>query len=182
VDREVAGTRITAVVGDLTQQEVDAVVNAANAGLQHGGGVAAAIARVGGGEIQRASDRWVADHGPLTDGAAAVTTAGLLPATHVVHVAGPIHDTGRRDNAERLRLAVRAALDAGSAADARSIALPAISAGIYGYPRSEATREIAAAVVAWCGERPGELDEVRLVAIDEATRDAFAVGLEAALG
>lgn len=178
---EVEGTRIAAIAGDLTRQEVDAIVNAANTTLRHGGGVAGALAGAGGAEVQRESDRWVAEHGPLTDGAAAVTTAGELPAGQLVHVAGPIHDGARDDNADRLRLAVLAALDAATAAGARTVALPAISAGIYGYPLGEATWEIASAAVCWCRRRTGELDEIRLVGFDERARDAFARGLDGAL-
>jgi O-acetyl-ADP-ribose deacetylase len=181
MDAEVAGTRIGVVIGDLTQQVVDAIVNAANIELSHGGGVARAIVVAGGASIQRESDAWVAEHGPLTDGAAAVTTAGELPAGHVVHVAGPVYDHRRHDNAERLRLAVRAALDATAAAGARSVAFPVISAGIYSYPLDAAAREITAAVTAWCERRPGDLDEIRLVGFDTAARDALADGLAAAL-
>ncbi|NNF68302.1 MAG: hypothetical protein HKN01_00910 [Acidimicrobiia bacterium] len=82
-------TRIVAIQGDLTAQDVDAIVNAANEHLVHGGGVAAAISRAGGPAIQADSDRWVAENGPVKPGAAAVTTAGEMPATWVIHVVGP---------------------------------------------------------------------------------------------
>jgi O-acetyl-ADP-ribose deacetylase len=180
--RTVDGTRIRTLTGDLTQQDVDAIVNAANVHLQHGGGVAAAIARTAGPGFQRESDAWVAEHGPLRDGVAAVTSAGSLPCRHVIHVAGPVHDPGRDDNAARLRAAVVAALDAAAEAGARSLAFPAISAGIYGYPLPEATSVLVAAVVSWVAGSPGRLDEVRLVGFEARVTDAFATALEGASG
>jgi O-acetyl-ADP-ribose deacetylase len=171
---EVAGTTILVVTGDLTLQDVEAVVNAANVHLQHGGGVAAAIARAAGPELQAESDAWVAEHGPLSDGEAAVTTAGALSARLVVHVAGPVFDAGRDDNAARLAAAVEAALDACVGHEARSVAFPAISAGIYGYPLEDATAVLVSAVVTWLQARPGQLDEVRLVGFDERASGAFA--------
>ncbi|MDJ0954395.1 MAG: glutamate racemase [Acidimicrobiia bacterium] len=175
-----APARIDVVVGDLTEQNVDAIVNAANVGLQHGGGVAAAIVRAGGKVIQAESAAWVAEHGPLQVGSAAVTSAGALPSRHVIHVAGPIYSTGQ-DNAGMLRAAVAAALRTGGEIGARSIALPAISAGIYGYPVAEATAIIADEVVTWTGRHPGVLDEVRLLALDGVVAGHFARGLGAAI-
>jgi O-acetyl-ADP-ribose deacetylase (regulator of RNase III) len=173
----VDGTRVTVVVGDLTRQDVDAIVNAANRHLRHGGGVAGAIAIAAGPAVQRESDAWVAEHGPLDEGGAAVTTAGDLPARHVVHVAGPVWDASR-DDEPALRAAVRGALGAAVDAGARTVALPAISSGIYGYPPDDATRIIADEVVAAC--RDLDLDEVRLVALDAAMGERFAAGLAAA--
>lgn len=177
---QAAGTTVSAVEADLTRQEVDAIVNAANQHLQHGGGLAGAIVRAGGWEIQDESERWVAEHGPLSPGVAAVTGAGRLPARFVVHVAGPRYRAGQ-DNEGLLGAAVAAALDAAAAHGCRTVAMPAISAGIFGYPLAEATRVIAAAGAAWAREHPGALDEIRLVGFDEATAGAFAAGL-AALG
>ena len=169
-------TRLAVLSGDITAQAVDAIVNAANERLGHGGGVAAAISRAGGPAIQTESDAWVATHGPLSPGIAAVTSGGALPARWVVHVAGPIHRPGQ-DNAGLLATAVRAALDAAVTVGARSVALPAISAGIYGYPMDEAAGVIARAVIDWCERHPEALDEVRLVGyVDDAVR-GFAAGL-----
>lgn len=171
------GTRLTALCADLTRQRVDAIVNAANEYLAHGGGLAGAIVRAGGEEIQDESDRWVAEHGPLSPGVAAVTEAGRLPARMVIHVAGPIYREGQ-DNARLLRTAVEAALDAAAARGCRTVALPAISAGIFGYPLREATRVIAASCAAWAATHPGSLDEIRLVGFDPAAQEAFRDGLE----
>ncbi|MCP3999085.1 MAG: hypothetical protein GY722_29080, partial [bacterium] len=174
-------TRHRAVQGDLTTENVDAVVNAANTHLQHGGGVAAAIVAAGGSAIQAESNVWVAEHGPLTSGTAAVTTAGEMVARHVIHVAGPIYREGQ-DNEGLLRAAIAGALDAASSIGSRTVAFPAVSAGIYGYPVEEATRILADEVVGWGHRNPGVLDEVRLVALDPSVVGLFARGLESAAG
>jgi O-acetyl-ADP-ribose deacetylase (regulator of RNase III) len=169
-------TRITVVAGDITEQSVNAIVNAANVHLAHGGGVAGAIARAGGAVVQEESDAWVAAHGPLSPGVAAVTSAGAMPATWVIHVAGPIHHPDQ-DNAGLLATAVRAALDTTAQLGARSVALPAISAGIYGYPTAEATAVIATTAAEWCELNPDALDEVRLVGHGAAVVRGFEAGL-----
>lgn len=174
----VAGTTISTARADLTRQTVDALVNPANEHLQHGGGLAAAILRAGGREIQEESNRWVAEHGPLSPGVAAVTGAGRMPARFVVHVAGPRY-RARQDNEGLLRSAVVAALDAAAARACRTVAMPAISAGIFGYPLAASAQVIAAACAAWAREHPGALDEIRLVGFDQAAADAFATGLAA---
>lgn len=173
------GAEVVVVRGDITVEEVDAVVNAANEQLRHGGGVAAAIAEAGGPSIQEESDAWVEEHGRLGPGRAAVTGAGDMPARWVLHVAGPVYDESSDDDERLLRSAVRAALDAAAGEGARSLAVPAISAGTYGYPRDEATAAIADEVVTWLREH-GRLDEVRLVGFDEGTTNDFEVGVEAA--
>jgi O-acetyl-ADP-ribose deacetylase len=176
--REVDGTTIRTFTGDLTEERVDAIVNAANVHLEHGGGVAGAISRAAGPVVQRESDAWVAEHGPLRDDTAAVTGAGALPCRLIVHVAGPVYDAGRDDNDARLRAVVTAALDAGREQGARTMAFPAISAGIYGYPLVEATAVLVSAVADWVRAHPGELDEIRLVGFDDAATGAFAAALD----
>lgn len=166
----VAGIEV--LEGDITRLEVDAVVNAANEHLEHGGGVAAAISRAGGPTIQAESDEWVRRHGPLRPGQAAVTGAGAMPARWVIHVVGPRYRPDQ-DNETLLGRAVIAALEAAAEHGARSIALPAISAGIFGYPRTEATRVIARTVADWLSRNPGVVDRVVLVGYDQATADDF---------
>jgi putative ATPase len=157
---------------DITALDVDAIVNAANTHLQHGGGVAAAIARAGGPAIQRESDDWVRTHGPLESGAAAVTTAGDMAADLVVHVAGPRYRSGQ-DNAGLLGAAVHAALDAAAAHECATVAIPAISAGIYGYPLEEATMVIVESIHAWFADHEGPPSEVLLVGFDATVTAAF---------
>lgn len=177
----VGTTRLVAVTGDLTAQRVGAVVNAANSRLQHGGGVAAAIVRAGGGAIQDESDRWVRRHGRVGPGQAAVTSAGSLPADHVIHVVGPVFRDGQ-DNESLLRRATVAALDAAADHGVRSVALPAISAGIFGYPMAAATAVIADAAARWVCAHPGVLDEIRLVGYQDEVAGHFAAGLAVAGG
>ncbi|MGH8906729.1 MAG: macro domain-containing protein [Egibacteraceae bacterium] len=172
----VSGATILAVQGDLTAQDVDALVNAANEQLAHGGGVAAALSRTGGPAVQRESSDWVRAHGLVGSGAAAVTTAGLMPARWIVHVVGPRWRQGQ-DNAGLLRRAVRAALDTARDLGASSVAMPAISAGIFGYPRAEATAVIADETVTWLQASRGTLGEVRLVGYDTPTVEDFATAL-----
>ena len=172
---------VRVVVGDLAQQDVDAVVNAANSHLQHGGGVARALVQAGGAVIQHESDAWVGEHGPLPVGGAAVTTGGAMPARHVIHVAGPIYRRGQ-DNEGLLRAAVAGALDAAERIGARSMAFPAISAGIYGYPLAAATSILAAEIVTWLARHPDAIDQVRLVALDDGVADHFRHGLATAYG
>jgi len=176
--RSVGQAQVFVVQGDLTGQPVEVVVNAANETLAHGGGVAAAIVGVGGRVVQEESDQWVREHGPVRRGQAAITTGGALQASHVVHVVGPRYQSGQ-DNEGMLRDATTAALNASASIDARSVAFPAISAGIFGYPRDEATRVMAAAVVSWLIEHPGVVEEVRLVGYDTGTAKDFALGLQA---
>ncbi len=177
----VGGARIVVSVGDLTNQAVDAIVNAANDRLQHGGGVAAAIVRVGGTTVQDESNAWVAQHGRVQQGRAAVTTAGAMRAGNVIHVVGPIYTEGQ-DNEFLLRAAVAGALDAAAEIEARSVAFPAISAGIYGYPVGAATALLADTVAKWLADNPDKLDEVRLIGFDNATANHFSTGLSAATG
>ncbi len=169
-------TQITVVEGDLTIQDVDVIVNAANAKLLHGGGVAAAIARAGGSIVDEESQAWVQANGPVGPGTAAVTSAGNMPASDVVHVVGPVYAPGR-DNEHMLRMAVRAALDTAQHLGASTVAMPAISAGIYGYPVEEATAVIADTVRSWLIDNPGVFAEVRLVAFGTDTADGFRAGL-----
>lgn len=176
--RSVGQAHVFVVQGDLTGQPVEAVVNAANETLAHGGGVAAAIVAVGGRVIQEESDQWVREHGPVGRGQAAITTGGALQASHVVHVVGPRFQTGQ-DNEAMLREATTAALEATASVGVKSVAFPAISAGVFRYPRAEATGVLADAVVGWLVEHPEALEEVRLVGYDAGTAKDFARGLQA---
>ena len=168
-------SRVRVVEGDITVQDVDVIVNAANAQLAHGGGVAAAIARAGGPSVNEASRAWIAEHGSVPQGGAAVTTAGDMKAGHVVHVVGPVYRGVPEDEIE-LTAAVRAALDASVGLGATSIAMPAISAGIYGYPPDAACRVIVEAVVSWLA-KGGSLREIRLVAFGGDVAEHFRLAL-----
>ncbi len=163
---------ISVIEGDLTTIPADAIVNAANEHLQHGGGVAAAIVARGGPSIQRESDEWVGQNGPLVPGQAAITTAGNLPCRFVIHVVGPRYHSGQ-DNPGLLARAVVAALDAAALSGCRRVAMPAISTGVFGYPRAEACRVIVETCQRWLTDHPGLLSRIDLVAFDPEAADDF---------
>lgn len=162
---------------DITTLDVDVVVNAANRALSHGGGVAAAIARAGRPVVDEESEAWIRQHGPLDPGDAAHTGAGSMPARWVVHVVGPRYQEGQ-DNEGLLRQAVSAALDRSRELGARSVAMPAISTGVFGYPRREAVTVIANEVKGWLDANPDVIDRVLLVGFDEDTAAEFREAVE----
>lgn len=131
-----SGQRLEIVRGDLTQEVVDAIVNAANPRLAHGGGVAAAIVHAGGTSIQRESDDWVLRHGPVSHDQPAYTGAGNLPSRYVIHAVGPVWGEGREDT--KLAQAVLGSLRLAETLGLQSIAFPAISTGIFGFPKERA--------------------------------------------
>jgi len=147
-------TVLELVQGDITELDTDAIVNAANERLAHGGGVAGIISRKGGPAIQRESNEWVRQHGPVRTGSAAITSGGKLRARHVIHAVGPIYD-GTPRSAELLASAVRAALHTADEHGLRSIALPAISTGIFGYPIEEAAQVMLRAARAYLRGKTG---------------------------
>ena len=135
--RRINQTVLELVEGDITELDTDAIVNAANERLAHGGGVAAAIARKGGPTIQRESDEWVRRQGLVPTGSAAITSGGNLKARYVIHAVGPVYD-GTSRSADLLASAVRSALKMADEHGLKSVALPAISTGIFGYPMEKA--------------------------------------------
>lgn len=158
--------------GDITTEKVDAIVNAANAHLQHGGGVAEAIARRGGPIIQRESDRWVRDHGPVSHDRPAVTAAGDLPCRCVIHAVGPVWGAG--DEQAKLAAAVRGSLQTAEALGLSSIALPAISTGIFGFPLPLAATIILQTVQEFMQQNPSTgLRLVRIILWDTDTLEIF---------
>ena len=160
------------VEGDITRQTVDAVVNAANAQLQHGGGVARVIARAGGPVIQQESRGWVEEHGPISHQQPAFTSAGDLPASYVIHAAGPVWGSGDED--QKLKTTVTSALELADELGVKSLALPAISTGIYGFPKIRAARVMFEAVENYLRREDGTgLQEVRLVLYGEEAVKAF---------
>lgn len=166
------GRVLRVVQGDITQEEVDAIVNAANSHLAHGGGVAGAIVRRGGHVIQEESHRWVEEHGPVPTGSAAITGAGRLPAQYVIHAVGPRWGMGNEESL--LYRAVQSALALADEKGLRSISLPAISTGIFGFPKPLGVKVILRAVEDYLDEHPqSSLQEIRLCNIDTYTTDLF---------
>jgi O-acetyl-ADP-ribose deacetylase (regulator of RNase III) len=176
-----SGLKLEIAQGDLTTEAVDAIVNAANSHLKHGGGVAGAISRRGGPSIQTESDAWVHAYGPATHSRPAWTRAGSLPCKYVIHAVGPVWGQGDED--ARLASAVTASLNLAEKLQCASLAIPAISTGIFGFPRAQAAKVILGALHAWAEEqRDSRLRVVRLVLFDtDSLQDFLAAAAEAAL-
>ena len=173
VERTFPGGAILALVqGDLTTSDLDAIVNAANAQLQHGGGLAAAIARRGGPAIQQESDAWVRQNGLARHDRPAVTGAGRLPCRYVIHAVGPVWGEGDEDR--KLTLAVRSALETAASLSLTSLGLPAISTGIFGFPKPRAATITFDAVAAYFDTHPETpLRRVQVVLLDAPTLEVF---------
>ncbi len=166
------GATIQLVQGDLTEEQVDAIVNAANSHLQHGGGVAGAISRRGGAQIQAESNAWVRTHGPVLHAHPAYTGAGKLPCRYVIHAVGPVWGEGQEDT--KLYAAVNGALELADEFSLTSISFPAISTGIFGFPKERAARIMLETIQSYFTQKAGsKLHQVRIVLIDLATLAAF---------
>ena len=162
---------ITLHRGDITRAEVDAVVNAANSGLLGGGGVDGAIHRAGGPTILEACRELRATTLPdgLPTGQAVATTAGNLPAQWVIHTVGPVYATSQ-DRSDLLASAYRESLRVADEVGARTVAFPAVSAGVYGWPLDDAAR-IAVTTVRTTNSA---VDEARFVLLSDEVYEAFA--------
>ena len=172
--REVAGARIELVLGDITQQATDAIVNAANTTLLGGGGVDGAIHRAGGPSIL-AECRTL---GGCPTGDARLTTGGRLPAKFVVHTVGPVYRDGRHGEPELLASAYRRSLEVAADRGLRSVAFPSISTGAYRYPIADAAGVAVRAVAGFLEERPGVLDLVRFVLFSASDLRAYGAVLD----
>jgi O-acetyl-ADP-ribose deacetylase len=166
------GQVVRVVKGDITIETTEAIVNAANERLMHGGGVAGAISRQGGGIIQEESDAWVRRHGPVVTGSAAITSAGKLPAKFIIHTVGPVWGSGNEE--QKLAEATRSALALAEERGLTTISLPGISSGIFGGPKEVCARVIVQSALNYLTQHPtGSLKEVRFCNIDQATTTAF---------
>jgi O-acetyl-ADP-ribose deacetylase (regulator of RNase III) len=160
------------VQGDLTQESVDAIVNAANSQLQHGGGVAGAIVRRGGPQIRAESEAWVRERGPVSHAEPAITHAGSLPCRYIIHAVGPVWGEGDED--AKLSAAIHGALAAADRLKLATIAIPAISTGIFGFPKERAARIILGTIQAYFEQVAGSgLKTVRLTLFDRPTIQVF---------
>ncbi len=166
------GPRIQIVQGDITIEEVDAIVNAANEYLQHGGGVARTILKQGGPAIQKESDAWVREHGRVSHAKPAWTSGGRLPAKYVIHAVGPVWGDGDED--KKLEAAVAGSLRVADELKCSSIAMPAISTGIFGFPKDRAAGIVFSTTENYFAENPSsQLKTVKLVLYDQPTVDVF---------
>src|SRR5512143_3489577 len=152
---------IQIVRGDLTAETTDAIVNAANSHLRHGAGVAGAISSRGGPSIQQESDAWVRDNGPVSHARPAWTSGGLLSAKYVIHAVGPAWGDGGED--ARLGEAIQGSLQLADELKLGSISFPAISTGIFGFPKERAASVIFSALRYYFAESESGIKPLRLV-------------------
>lgn len=167
-----SGHTLALYQGDLTEEQVDAIVNAANPHLAHGGGLAGAIVRRGGQEIQEESNAWVRQHGPAGHEKPALTGAGRLPARCIIHAVGPVWGSGDEDR--KLRAAYTSALQLAHEKGFTTIAFPSISTGIFGFPVERAAAIALQAIIDFCAAHPhSPLREIRFTLIDSPTVEVF---------
>lgn len=161
--------------GDITKEDTDAIVNAANTRLAGGGGVDGAIHRAGGPEIAEQCRKI----GSCPTGGAVITTGGLLPAKYVIHAVGPIYRGGKGKEAELLRSAYLSSLELADKYNLRSVAFPSISTGAYGYPIKEASLIALQAIIDFCQSHPQtSLEEIRFVLFTPHDREVYIQSLE----
>ncbi|MBU4684026.1 MULTISPECIES: O-acetyl-ADP-ribose deacetylase [Cedecea] len=146
--------RIQVVQGDITKADVDVIVNAANPSLMGGGGVDGAIHRAAGPALLAACKVVLQHQGECAPGHAVITEAGNIPVKAVIHAVGPVWHGGEQNEAELLELAYRNCLDLAAANGYRTIAFPAISTGVYGFPKQQAARIAWDTVYKYIGIRP----------------------------
>ncbi|MEM2940402.1 MAG: macro domain-containing protein [Thermoproteota archaeon] len=167
---KIEGCKIGLVKGDITKVEADAIVNAANSWLKHGGGVAGAIVREGGRIIQEESDRIVKERGPIRVGEAVYTSAGSLKAKYIIHTVGPRIREGDED--EKLRTATLNSLKLAEQLGLSSIVFPAISTGIFGYPKDRCAQVMLRTIKDYT-LAGGRLKDIIICLYDEETYRIF---------
>ena len=166
--------RLVVVIGDITQQQVEAIVNAANSSLLGGGGVDGAIHRVGGPELlaECREIRRTSHPEGLPTGEAVITTAGRLPAKHVIHTVGPIYGSHNGTEAALLAACYENSLTLAASHSLSSVAFSSISTGAYGYPKPEAATVASQAIEAFL-RRDETIKQVRLVFFQETDAEIF---------
>ena len=164
--------RFEIVSGDITKEKVDAIVNAANKYLRHSGGLAAVIVRNGGKTIQAESDTWIKDYGPITHQNPAYTSGGNLPCKYVIHTAGPIWGEG--DEEQKLFDTLQGVLRLAEKLKLTSLAIPAISTGIFSFPKDKAAYIIFNSVYDYFdSHNDSKINIVRLTLFDQPTINVF---------
>lgn len=166
--------RVVVKVGDITKEDVDAVVNAANSSLMGGGGVDGAIHRAGGPDILKECREIRRAEYPdgLPTGQAVMTSAGKMTAKYVIHTVGPVYGRGGKDKTEKLADCYRNSLSLAAKRGIKAIAFPAISTGVYGYPPAEAAQVSSEAIEEFLGSG-SSIEEVRLVFFSRSAAEVF---------
>lgn len=177
ISRIINRSRLSIIQGDITRQDTDAIVNAANSSLMGGGGVDGAIHHAGGPAILEECRKIVARQGRLPAGQAVITTAGNMPSRYVIHTVGPIWHGGTAGEATLLASAYRESLKLAAENNLTTISFPSISTGAYSYPLDEAAH-IALETVATFLTEDSSIEEVVFVLFDSRTFEAYAAALE----
>jgi O-acetyl-ADP-ribose deacetylase (regulator of RNase III) len=165
-------SNLAIIQGDITVQNSDAIVNAANSGLMGGGGVDGAIHRAGGPAILEECKKIVANQGRLPTGQAVITTAGHMPSKYVIHTVGPVWHGGTGGEPELLASAYRESLKLAAANNLASVSFPSISTGVYGYPVDKASRVALKTVASFLSETTS-IKDVVFVLFDSRTFEAY---------
>ena len=158
--------RIAIIKGDITKQQVDAIVNAANSSLMGGGGVDGAIHRAGGPAILEECRKIIAKQGSCATGEAVITTAGQMPSKYVIHTVGPVWRGGKSNESEKLSNCYKNSLQLACEYKIETIAFPNISTGIYGYPKEEAAAIAIKTVINFL-KINADIKQVRFVCFDD---------------
>ncbi|MFP3976075.1 MAG: O-acetyl-ADP-ribose deacetylase [Dehalococcoidia bacterium] len=177
MEKVINKTRLALLQGDITKQDTDAIVNAANSGLMGGGGVDGAIHRAGGPAILEDCKKIVAEIGRLPAGQAVMTTGGNLKAKHVIHTVGPIWHGGNKREPETLTSAYRESLKLAVKNGLKSVSFPSISTGVYGYPVDKGAK-VAIKTTSEFLQQDDSLEEINFVLFDSRTFDAYRQALE----
>jgi O-acetyl-ADP-ribose deacetylase (regulator of RNase III) len=175
-------TKLGLIQGDITRQETDAIVNAANSSLMGGGGVDGAIHRAGGPAILNECRQVISRIAHLDTGKAVITTGGNLKAKYVIHTVGPIWHGGNRGEAELLSSAYLESLKLATERKLQSISFPSISTGVYGYPVAEAAKVALDTVLAFLRDGLTSLQEVVFVLYDSKTYQTYSAKLAEVAG
>ena len=173
MEAQIDDATLELVQGDITEQDLDAIVNAANSGLRGGGGVDGAIHSAGGPRIMEQCR----EIGGCPTGDAVITSGGELPADHVIHAVGPRYRDGNSGEEQDLSGAYRRSLEVAAENGLRTVAFPSISTGIYGYPIEEAARVALGTVMEYLEDNPGTLDLVRFVLFTESDYETYSEAL-----
>ena len=177
MEKVINKTRLSLVQGDITRQETEAIVNAANSGLLGGGGVDGAIHQAGGPAILDDCKKIVAQMGRLPAGQAVITTGGNLKAKFVIHTVGPIWRGGKSGEPETLASAYLESLKKADENNLQSVSFPSISTGVYGYPVDQATKVALRTVIDFL-KQDSSLQEVVFVLFNSLAFDAYRRALE----
>lgn len=167
-----SGFELQLIQGNITQADVECIVNPANQFLKHGGGLAGLLAKKAGPALQKESNAWVKEQGHVTHHSPAYTGGGNLPFRYIIHAVGPVWGSG--DEQAKLSAAVIGSIKLAEELGSTSLALPAISTGIFGYPLEEAANVILEAILAFTSEHtPVQLKMIQLILFDNLAADKF---------